>query len=463
MRDRRAASDVSIETETDEMRNLGWTMIAFATIGCTEPPLVRDQWHVTLGTDLPVPQLGDGVLVEVLESADGELVACPDCRRQLAGPSPERWPLSFAVAPREDGGDLWLRARLFRGRTVDEFGVPRPELSVDLLAALPPALGVTEVFGNLASTCLGQVADVVGRTGCHDAQAGFGAAVLSETTVVAEPGSWEPARRVNCAGSPPHPGMRCVPGGLLILGSERYLPASDPDRRPLPERLVQLSPFWMDEDEVTAGELAEAVAAGEVAAPTPGMHCTYGGDPSLPANCISQAAAEAVCARRGASLPTEAQWEYVASDVGREADFPFAAVLDTPRAICQHAIVGVAFGVEGNRSCVERLGTGLRAGGSPFDVNQLGIKNLAGHVSEWVKDDFAPYANVACWGEGPSVLVDPECVTQDGRVSVRGGHWMGSGVRSRASSRGFAGALETSPSIGFRCVAFASPASSETP
>src|SRR5690606_23778922 len=115
-------------------------------------------------------------------------------------------------------------------------------------------------------------------------------------------------------------------------------------------------------------------------------------------------------------------------------------VLVSSESLCNHAIVATSDG-DGYSACRAKLGPGLRPGGHDGDVNDFGIRNLAGSVSEWVRDRAVPYSEPSCWGTGPEVLEDPRCSADSPVVSVRGGSWLGPGALARAATRN-AGAPE---------------------
>ena len=293
------------------VRSVGLVASSLAlVVGCGEAA-PRPQWQVFLVTDAPVPQLGDVVLAQVLVESNEGLVPCSACERRFVAGWSERWPLCFGVTPDNAGRPVWLRARLFRSGNTDAEGEPHDDLAIDLLAPLPAAEGVTDVVGALAGACVGIRADLTEGEACAGEAGTFGPATplpLLREAWVPTPNTWAPAAREECTGTPPVPSMRCIEGGLLIMGGREYFPVGDPDFVPLPERLVRVPAFWMDADEVTVGEVKGAL--GEVP-PLDDERCTF--DPTstvndaLPMNCLPRALAEEVCARRRSRLPTEAE------------------------------------------------------------------------------------------------------------------------------------------------------------
>jgi formylglycine-generating enzyme required for sulfatase activity len=214
----------------------------------------------------------------------------------------------------------------------------------------------------------------------------------------------------------------------------QYYPSGgDP---PVPEHLVQLSPFWIDVDEVTVGTIRPLVQAGMLNRPVvrdptnPALlDCTYlgDGDPShdaYPVNCLPWSDANQACKLLGKRLPTEAEWEYVAGGLGAKLPFPWGADTD----ICRYAVVSSSLQsfeclMGGAPGPHPDDGTGLDvvASGAP-GVGGV-VRNMGGNVDEFVADLYEPYSG-SCWQSGKPVLTDPQCAgTQGGNPthSIRGG------------------------------------------
>jgi formylglycine-generating enzyme required for sulfatase activity len=267
--------------------------------------------------------------------------------------------------------------------------------------------------------------------------------------------------------------MVCHPGGLFVIGDPYFFP-DDPDLAAIPEHLVQLPPFALDEDEVTVGQVRALVGTGEIAgapltrgaAGSAEEACTFLGpandaNDALPVNCISRAVAEDICAVLGKRLPTEAEWEFAAVNRTRETRFPWG---DEENA-CDYAVVGrgrfVTEVVDLVDESVVCRATGVSvpwgpaAGGEAGDITDLGVRNLAGNVSEWVADRYQRY-DEPCWNPGPTLIMGPRCDEPSAQVglrwSVRGGNWAGPVFQTRSVERH---ALLEGPSvaIGFRCAA----------
>jgi formylglycine-generating enzyme len=435
---------------------------AFA-LGCSErAPGARDQWLVTIASDAPLPLLGDRLLVEVLDEQGG---VCTTCRRVFVA-EPGGLPISFGVTA--SPAARRVRARLYRATNVGGDGLPAGTDLIDAIGRLPPASGETEVALELFSDCFGIEASVADRTCCDPrTRTRVPEQTLSSRprgSKLLAPGSWGPARAIACSGDVPAD-MVCIPGGVFLLGS--FAPLAIDEFREGPERLVQLGPFALDAREVTVSQVARLVREGRLSE-QPGLHssnpdaverlCTYPGpEPSpsdeLPVNCSSQTLAAAVCAARGRRLPTEAEWEYAASNAGASTPYPWG---DDPD-VCARAHVGrgsvnrVALGdsiICHDQSSVRAIGP--TAIGAASDVTFAGVHNLGGNVSEWVEGNVAPY-DAECFEPGALPLIGPVCRNGSSLGAVRGGYW--GAFRSDASVKtrgGSDGAYRLAPG-GFRC------------
>jgi formylglycine-generating enzyme len=467
------------------MARHGWpiagALIAFAT-GCGGEVDPRAQWVIQVTTDAKVPELGDRLLVEVLDG--GGSSACADssepllaeavgCRRSFAVAAESDWPVSFGVASIEAGSGLRLRAVLYRNGYVDERGLPRSPSRIELTARLPEADGVTQVTVPLAMSCFGIAGDLSAAQTCDPAtgvsgpepQLVAGGSAAGDLVV----GSWPPAARVPCPTAPPS-GMVCIPGGAFLLGDFRTA-AFSLDLEAAPERLVTLSPFFLDAREATVADVLSLEATlGETPIPyspnpeEPNHPCAYL-SPALdaeqkPANCVSYELAERACEAWGKRLPTEAEWEYAASGAGRESSFAWGEA-STSDEICLHAVVGrgrtdFTGGLDEDTSCRsiggESFDWGPTAAGHERDRSAEGVFNLAGNVAEWVRGALASYGE-GCWAGG-DLLVDPVCTGDDPTTAlpahaVRGASWLVGPLAARSATRG--GGQAAHPARGFRC------------
>lgn len=404
----------------------------------TDAPLPPAPGDTLAPTD-PAP-LFDRIRVDVY--GPGATTPCAECThefdvdRVLVGAGHA----SIGVSPRPATSGYRVRVRLFRAAYV-KGGQPRADATLDTIASLPPiaAEGITEVTITLRTD------DVARPIGSLDApiapDVGRPAGGLA--------GTWPGAKRSSCA-TAARPGEVCVPGGAYWMGN----PLIDDVQAPLDPtvlRIVTLSPFFLDATEVTVAAFrASGVArdgdpmprSDDDGKPGPVIHCAYlpaaGDTDDLPVNCVSWEAARAYCLAESGDLPTEAQFQYVASDLASRL-YPWGD--DQPS--CADAVYGRAEIFIPDVRCpgdwVEAPGSGARdrvvlpGGGIVYD--------LAGNLVEHALDAFALQKD-PCWGTG--VFHDPLCTTAtgpvvspiQGRHSALGGGFAEQALVLPAASRG---------------------------
>lgn len=409
--------------------------VALAALGaaCDDGGSARPQWLVSVGTDAPLPGFGDRVRIDVLDESGA---VCPTCTRVFdAKRLAAVMPLAFGVPPLPDGGRRFVRARLFRVENTTATGDPEDPL-IDVLGELPALSDdVLEVNVLLGMSCFGHPADPSTLSSCDPATGDDVARLMLEPgtpSALPKPGSWG-GGDVPCTGDAP-PGMQCVPGGVFLLGSRNFV-SYGPDFDPVPEQLVRVPPFFLDVDELDVATTRGLVAQGATAPRTSvfDSRCSYADAPgendAESVNCLDRSAAAELCKLQGKRLPSEAEWEFAAVDRGRDASYPWAPTGDVSTdALCQTAIVarGDTDILEASRLCILETGVsaGPVAGGSPSDITSLGIRNLAGNMSEWVADDFTHYSESACWGEDIALHDAKPCTGFPGDGVVRGGSWV---------------------------------------
>jgi formylglycine-generating enzyme required for sulfatase activity len=296
-------------------------------------------------------------------------------------------------------------------------------------------------------------------------------------------GSWSGAATVPCSGEA-GPGEACVAGGAFWMGDKalRGNPEIvDSDQ----ERLVVVSPFYLDTTEVTVASLRELAGEleqrGEVlpsewsgksdaadrddfstftrARPPPDPDDAHG---VLPVNAILWSTARASCQLRGKDLPSEVMLEFVASGRGRENlyvwgnDAPECEDKEHPSAVVARAGLGVYVSFDDACRPPASIGGALPPGSGTRDRiagdDGRTVEDLAGNLSEWTLDwltgqDEAPWAT-------PGVLWDPIALEPgrgDAIRSVRGGSWRGRFPELRAAARSGRDPLIENRSVGFRC------------
>jgi formylglycine-generating enzyme required for sulfatase activity len=392
--------------------------------------------------DEPQPSF-DRLRVELFPP--GESVPCGDCSRDFA---PNRKVVgegraSFGFVPRAGVAGYRARVRLFRTR--GEAAGPRPRSTIESVVALPPvaAEGIAQVTVVLNVDDLGVPRGTLDEPIAADP----GAAVPGLA------GTWRADLRRGCA-SEPGPDEVCIPGGVFWTGD----PLADADS----ERLVALSPFFMDASEATVAQVRAAGVADPGVNPLPNgpgtPRCNFtptaGALDDFPVNCVGLDLAEAYCKKRGARVMSEMEFEYVA---GGRSGFRYPWGGDAPG--CRDAI----WGRDDNttlppqvRPCVPTVGVGSAKRGSgerdrvAFSTGV--VVDLAGNVSEWTRDVFADHGK-DCW-EGVGPYVDPVCTFGKATATlrtVRGGGWGDLEFALRPTARVSIDIEGGSTRIGIRC------------
>ena len=218
--------------------------------------------------------------------------------------------------------------------------------------------------------------------------------------------------------------MDWIAGGDFTMGAPDDHGEAD-DR---PAHRVRVSSFCLDRTEVTV----DAYASCRGCAPAGGGEgCNAGvtGRDLHPINCVTWEDAARYCAARRARLPSEAEWEYAARGAeGRT--HPWGEAMPWERLCWDRG--------ESEGTCA--------VASFPRGATPQGTVDLAGDVSEWVADWFAPYRSGAS--------ADPTGPSDGMARVIRGASWdthdplavgafrrdSGSPVRRRAT-------------VGFRCAA----------
>lgn len=218
--------------------------------------------------------------------------------------------------------------------------------------------------------------------------------------------------------------MFLIPGGEITIGA----PDGETDERPAYPATIK--PFYLDETEVTNEQFKKCVAAGKCSSPSSWVDGTYPStEASLPVTYVNWNDAVAFAQFAGKRLPTEEEWEYAARGGKKDFIYPWG----------ERWIEGAAN--------VDRGSITKPAPVKSFKQDQVfGVYDLAGNVSEWVKDDYATY-------------VTHEPIQICGKCKVyRGGNFTDVIQDSRASKRWAmfpvvpkSYAEDLSPKLGFRC------------
>ena len=281
---------------------------------------------------------------------------------------------------------------------------------------------------------------------------------------------------------PPEPtcptGMLKIPGGKFFMGSDDGLPLEKPAHK------VSVSPFCVDEFEVSTALYKKCSDEGECK--RGGMTNDWSGitdhdkkafdplcnlrDPDTrgthPVNCVDWEMASIFCHSYAKRLPTEAEWEFAARGPdGRK--YPWG---DEPPSAKYLNACGKECLAWGQKNQVEETAmypaddhwpNTAPVGSFPDGKSRYGVQDVVGNVWEWVADWYAPYDSAE--------QIDPEGPSEGENRGIRGGAWNG-GYDSwvRPTFRYRDNPNKRSYGIGFRCAkslegATPPPASTDAP
>ena len=208
----------------------------------------------------------------------------------------------------------------------------------------------------------------------------------------------------------PSVSMVNIPGGTFTMGSKSTAVTS-------PTRVLDVNDFQISRAEVTVAQYRSCVKSGVCSAPANRSYCTYrptpGANDHLPVSCVSWDQAQSFmlwCLNDptpGAiplSLPTEAQWEYLAKG-NNDFTYPSGSAIPSRAQ-------AVYYTTKPSRVCSVgvNLVSGYKAQGT------FNLCNMVGNVREWVQDNYAYYS--------ASNLTDASAFENNSAYRVvRGGSW----------------------------------------
>ncbi len=415
--------------------------------------------------------------------------------RDIARSATTDWPVSFSVFL-PDGAtsarEVRVRLRVYPegevrdyldtprlvvgGRDVTPTTEPAPTVAIDRLVRVliePGVRGRTAVV--LGGECAGVVSDLASLTTCltGDPPEAAPLAVVDASNIDAVGPSQSGAFGRAPAPTPLREGQVAVEGGAFVLGGRQLFNAGTTTGGvalgATPTRLFVIAPLLVDSYEFTVARFRALLARGFEAPTLPSpdrdpkdfSDCSWSTQPAdredYPLTCVTVATARAACRFDGGDLPTEAEWEYVASAWGRDrkTTYPWGAAGPTCDAVTFGRLpssVGQS-GVE----CIQR---GARVGAravteGPGDVtaNTSGpvVFGLGANVAEWTRDSYVPFAD-PCWASAGRH--DPTC----GRpapapATVRGGSFATGVAETLVVFRHPVDSALGYRDIGFRCVA----------
>jgi len=225
------------------------------------------------------------------------------------------------------------------------------------------------------------------------------------------PSAAKPKEKFSCPES-----MKRVTGGTFWVGTEREVF----DQEENPKFRTQVAGFCADTFEVSTKEFESCVEAGKCE-PSTGRNKTCNtvakGRENHPINCIDHAQASAVCAARGARLPTEIEWEYMARGGEEMRDYPWGSEHPDGKTCWKHA-----------GSC-ER---------GEFAEGAFGLHDVVGNLWEWTDSWFGRYP----W----PLEAGRHKVYRGGSWSRRFEKWMKPTLRNRLDPK------KSGSHLGVRCV-----------
>ncbi|MCG8565100.1 MAG: SUMF1/EgtB/PvdO family nonheme iron enzyme [Desulfobacterales bacterium] len=217
-----------------------------------------------------------------------------------------------------------------------------------------------------------------------------------------------------------------VPGGCFKMGCP--LDPGDCEADELPVHKVCLDGFWMGETEVTQAQW-EAL--------TGKRPSRFRSRPDHPVEQVSyQDIQDLIQILNGRTrhrffLPTEAQWEYAARDLGRGEVYPWGEEAYMAPANCG--------------TCDAFQFRGRTAPVASFYPNALGLYDMGGNVAEWCRDGYLESAYGKHRRNNPWVRRGRERV-------VRGGSWADNAEALRSTRRDQLLPAMKSDRVGFRLV-----------
>lgn len=229
-------------------------------------------------------------------------------------------------------------------------------------------------------------------------------------------------------------GMLYIPGGSFVMGSKKR-------KNEQPLRRVHIDGLYLDKTEVTVAQFREFVEATKRKMPEQ----PEWNQENHPVVNVTWKEANAYAQWVGKRLPTEAEWEYVASGGSEDYQYVYEnsqqygknyenIADESMRRVKYHFPVVSGY----DDGYVYTSPVGL------FAPNRFGIHDLNGNVLEWCSDwyDDKYVADKVKNPSGPA----------EGRYKViRGASWNRSGSYMRTSYRTFYSSTVRFEFLGFRC------------
>lgn len=207
----------------------------------------------------------------------------------------------------------------------------------------------------------------------------------------------------------------------------------------MPRHRVESGAFWIDQTEIRNAQYRLCVEAGACEEPA----CWGGGQfnqPQQPVVCVTWQQAADYCGWVGGALPNEVQWEYAARGP-HNLRFPWGNFFQGDRLNYCDATCGRP---RSDPAWNDSQLYSASVGSYPTGVSWCGALDMAGNVSEWVADGYAPYPSIQPENQ-------PEIIHGAAKV-VRGGSWFMSPAEVHSAWRQGIPPDSWFDDLGFRCV-----------
>jgi len=236
--------------------------------------------------------------------------------------------------------------------------------------------------------------------------------------------------------------MIFVPAGIFEMGTNTVRS----NKTDQPAHRVDVPDYWIDKFPVTQAQYAHFVVAKHYRSP---LNWEKGKIPTgleeHPVTLVSWYNARDYCHWAGKRLPQEAEWEKAARGVSANR-WPWGNKMDVSRLNTYYNV--------GRTSSVRHY----LHGASPY-----GAMDMAGNVSEWVFDEFAPYnaEKGALLSFKPNLDqftgAGSENVERTIKRVMRGGSWKSDPFSTESYHRNYSLPNMASDFFGFRCASSSKP------
>lgn len=235
-----------------------------------------------------------------------------------------------------------------------------------------------------------------------------------------------------------------IPAGEFIMGSSR---GEDPQayEEELPQHIVYLDEYWIDQTEVTNAQYALCVASGACTEPanrySARRESYYDNSQyaDYPVIFVGWNQAAAYCTWAGRRLPTEAEWEQAARGPDGRI-YPWGSTFDG--TLAGYCDVNCDLSWKDDRFDDGYIETSP-VGSYPQGASLYSVLDMAGNVYEWVADWYGPY--------GRDRLTNPTGPASGLERIIRGGSWGDDHNHVRSAIRSHIHPDNWLDFVGFRC------------